>query len=248
MGLGPQTFLDQDELYKLLPELHEKGWQIAIEAVDSYSLEMVLNAFEKALQGKSNRASRHRIEHALAVNDEQLARMTAMAMIASIQLNLPASALDSESFQSFVDRELPGSVGRWRDLIEAGVQVVGNSDFPNDLDMQVIDGPPPGSPIRLLYRARTRTWGDGQAPEPWMLDQAITVEQALRLMTINAAYATFEEHQRGSLTAGKFADLVILSANPLAVSADELLKIEVLVTMVGGIAEWCLPGHEAFCP
>ena len=74
-----------------------------------------------------------------------------------------------------------------RDLIEAGVKVIGNTDFPS-IDMESIDGPPPGSPIRLLYRGVTRTWAEGSVSEPWMLDQAITVDQALRLMTINAAY------------------------------------------------------------
>jgi predicted amidohydrolase YtcJ len=81
-----------------------------------------------------------------------------------------------------------------------------------------------------------------------MLDQALTAEQALQLMTSNAAYATFEEDSLGSLAPGKLADLVILSANPLAVPAEELAEIQVLMTMVGGKVEWCLIAYESLCP
>ena len=81
-----------------------------------------------------------------------------------------------------------------------------------------------------------------------MLDQTLTAEQALRLMTINAAYASFEEESRGSLAPGKLADLVILSADPLAIPAEKLPEIEVLLTMVGGRVEWCQVAYGSLCP
>jgi predicted amidohydrolase YtcJ len=165
-------------------------------------------------------------------------------------MNVPASLLNAdfrEAFHHVFQEEPEGTVARWRDLIEAGVHVIGNTDFPS-IDMEVIDGPAPGSPIRLLYRGVSRTWADKQPPETWMLDQVLTTEQALRLMTINAAYASFEEDSRGSLAPGKLADLVILSANPLAIPTEELTEIEVLMTMVGGIVEWCQSAHEWHCP
>jgi predicted amidohydrolase YtcJ len=245
-----QFYLDEAALTRRLPQLHDDGWQIAIESVNSQTQEMVLNAFDLALDGVDNSASLHRIEHAVAITDEQVTRMADMGIIASIQLNVPASLLGADyrgGLHELVQEEPVGSVARWRDLIESGVPVIGNSDFPS-LDMEAIDGPTPGSPVRLLYRAVTRTWADKRPPEAWMLDQALTAEQALRLMTINAAYATFEEDSRGSLAPGKLADLVILSANPLAVPAEELAEIQVLMTMVGGKVEWCLNGYESLCP
>jgi predicted amidohydrolase YtcJ len=177
-----QFYLDEEALTRRLPQLHDNGWQIAIESVNSQTQEMVLNAFELALAGGDNSASRHRIEHAMAITDEQVARMADMGIIASIQLNVPASLLGADfrrALQGLVQEEPAGSVARWRDLVESGVPVIGNSDFPS-LDMEVIDGPAPGSPVRLLYRAVKRTWADKRPPEVWMVDQALNAEQALR--------------------------------------------------------------------
>ena len=81
-----------------------------------------------------------------------------------------------------------------------------------------------------------------------MLDQIITVEQALRSLTINGAYATFEEDKKGSLTSGKLADLVILSANPLTAPIEMVPDIQVLMTMIGGTVEYCVQGQIAPCP
>jgi hypothetical protein len=100
----------------------------------------------------------------------------------------------------------------------------------------------------LLYRSVTQIGPNDMQPEPWMLEKTLTVDDLLPLLTINGAYVTFEEDLKGSLAPGKWADLVILSNNPLAVQTDELLDIEVLMTMVGGRVEWCTPGGEAFCP
>jgi predicted amidohydrolase YtcJ len=245
-----EFYLDEETLTQRLPQLHKDGWQIAIESVNSQTQEMVLNAFELALEGDDNSVSRHRIEHVVAITDEQVTRMAHMGIIASIQLNVPASLLSADyrdALHRLVQEEPVGTVARWRDLVEAGVPVIGNTDFPS-IDMEIIDRPAPGSPIRLLYRGVTRTWADKRSPEAWMLDQTITAEQALRLMTINAANASLEEDSRGSLAPGKLADLVILSANPLVIPTEELTEIEVLMTMVGGKVEWCQIAYESLCP
>ncbi len=81
-----------------------------------------------------------------------------------------------------------------------------------------------------------------------MMGQAITIEEALRSLTIHGAYATFEEDKKGSLTAGKLADLVILSANPLTAPIEIVPDIQVWMTMIGGTVEHCVQGQITPCP
>ncbi len=84
-------------------------------------------------------------------------------------------------------------------------------------------------------------------PPDWLVAEAITVEEALRLMTINAAYSIFMEEKIGSLKPGKFADLVVISDNPLTVEPDSLIDLEVVATMIAGRVEYCSLTHEGFC-
>ena len=85
----------------------------------------------------------------------------------------------------------------------------------------------------------TRQSYSGRPPEDWQLAQRLTVDQALRLFTVDAAYGTFEENVKGSLTSGKVADLVVLSDDPTTVPVDSLLDIQLLATVVGGRVEYC---------
>jgi hypothetical protein len=102
--------------------------------------------------------------------------------------------------------------------------------------------------MHLIYQAITRVGNFGKKPYPWLLDQTITAEQALRVLTINGAYATFTEDVKGSLTAGKLADVVILSNDPLTVATPAINNIKVLMTMIDGKVEFCAPGSSALCP
>jgi predicted amidohydrolase YtcJ len=99
-----------------------------------------------------------------------------------------------------------------------------------------------------MYRGATQIGLGGTRPQPWMVDHALTVEEILPLLTIDAAYAIAQENSRGSLAPGKLADLVILSADPRTVAVADLLEIEVLMTMVGGEVAWCAPEAQAWCP
>jgi ABC-type branched-subunit amino acid transport system substrate-binding protein len=109
------------------------------------------------------------------------------------------------------------------------------------------EGPPFASPLRLLYQAVTRTGHHGSPPEPWMLAEAITVEQALRAYTLGSAEAASTDNDRGSLAVGKLADFVVLSANPLDVPVKDILTIDVRATVVGGLGVHCAAGFESYC-
>jgi hypothetical protein len=102
--------------------------------------------------------------------------------------------------------------------------------------------------MEALYHAVTRSTTFGLEPEPWQLAQAVSVAEALEMLTIRGAYAAHQEQDLGSLAAGKYADLVILSANPLGVPVEALPEIEVLLTMIGGRVDYCPPGQGEICP
>ena len=232
----------QEELTAMVSNLHAEGWQITIHTTGDGAHDLVLNAFATALNGESNDAFRHRIEHAVVLRGDQIQRMSDLGIIASIQLTwLNSDWLGDEYWGPFEAALGPDRVpwlGRWRELLDAGVKVIGGTDTPWT----------PASSAEALFEAVTRIGENGAPPAPWMLDQRITVEEALRLITIDAAYGTFDEDVKGSLAPGKWADLVILSHNPLEVAIDGLLEIDVLATVVGGEFVYCAPTLFALCP
>ena len=112
----------------------------------------------------------------------------------------------------------------FRALLDAKATVV----FGSDWDVAPI------SPVLGIAAAVTRRTIDGKNPGGWVPEQKITVEQALRAYTVSAAYAAFEEKDKGSLESGKLADFVVLAADPFRVKPEELDRIEVDATVVGG--------------
>jgi hypothetical protein len=241
---------EQDELNAMVLAIHEAGWQVAIHTFSVQGHMMTLEALDYALEGEDNSEYRHRIEHVVMITDDQLAEIQQQGYIASIQLNSPANIPQADpTFYDKVSAEHMPLVNRWGDIYNAGIALVGSSDWPwytNNTFLEE-EGAPAGSPIRLLYRAVTHVGADNRAPDDWMRDQFVPVDVAVQALTINGAYATFEEDIKGSLAPGKWADMVILSDNPLTVSVDALEEIEVLVTMIGGNVEHCADEAEDLC-
>ncbi|HEU0303275.1 MAG TPA: amidohydrolase family protein [Gaiellaceae bacterium] len=237
----------QAELTAAIVRDQRNGWPIAAKSVCSRSLEMILEAFDAAQRGNAGPAYRNRIEHLLSATRPQIAHLKRLGAVASIQTNIPGELVDDQDFLDLVKREPRGAMTPWRSLVKAGVVIAGGSAWPTHY-VRIAGGAPFASPLRLLYQAATRAGNPGQKPLPWMLSQTITVEQALRALTINAAYATFEDKQKGSITAGKLADLVVFSANPLAVPVLRIPSIRVLATMIGGKVESCVRRATRLCP
>ncbi|HLE57227.1 MAG TPA: amidohydrolase family protein [Rhodothermia bacterium] len=234
---GEFDLLTQDEVNQLVAKAHNAGWAVAAHAVNQSGVEKILTAFENVLGAGSNASMRHRIEHAVKVSDNQLGRMKQKGIITSFQLLGPA---DWPAQSDFADRFLgsnPQWVMRWQDFVEAesgGLKITGSTDAPFN------DAPCNYSPFEIVYQAVTRDGYVDRTPAAWELDQRISTEDALRLLTIDGAYATSEESMKGSLAVGKWADFVLVSANPLAVSSPEDLRdIEVYMTVVGGETEYC---------
>jgi predicted amidohydrolase YtcJ len=210
---------------------------------------MILDAYAGALAGEANNPTRLRLEHAAIVDDAQLARIVDLGLIVSVQFNGVPFIPDDPSFQLRVPPEQYPYVNRLRDMHNAGVFMIGNTDAPwGTVDWRDHIRPTgPGTPVQALYETVTRIGYGGRQPEPWQAAQTLTVEQALPLLTRNGAYASFDEDRLGTLTPGKLADLVVLSDNPQTVPIDALPEVSVLLTMIGGKVEFCAPG-AAICP
>ena len=242
--LQGDLLLTEEQLTDILIDLQSAGYQSAIHALGDRAVENALNALEKALRGAPN-IFRHRIEHNMYIKPELLTRYGQLGVVPVVWSSKACFIQDTASIDSWGGPTTHSWINPWRSLLDAnpGLHVAFHSDLSWD---------EPG-PLVHLYSLVTRNEvrADGtticEAPD-WLAEEAITVEEALRFMSIEAAYALFMEEKIGSLKPGKFADLVVLSDSPLKVNPDSLLDLEVLLTMVGGRVEHCASGYQAMCP
>jgi hypothetical protein len=246
---GTRFHWDQAELNEYVLTAHRNGWQVSAHTVSAEAHDQYLTAVAEALAAHPNPNARHRVEHVIQLRDDQLTRMRELGMIASIQPGIPGDSAAEPGYQAMVARGQTRWIARWRDLVDSDVLTIGSTDMPWLVLVlaQRATELPHGSPLEAVHQAVTRQSYLGRTPEDWQLSQRLTVDQALRLFTINAAYGTFEEDVKGSMARGKYADLVILSDNPMSVAVDSLPGIQVLATMVGGRIEHCAPTATALC-
>jgi len=247
---GETVFFNQAQLTDMVTFAADRGWQVAVHAFTPETDLMTLNGYEAAILAHPEDDFRFRLEHIGVITDEGIQKMAGLGVIGSVQfINTSRFVLD-ESFIQFIPQEMWPLVSRWRDLIDAGVLLIGNTDAPwcctpwRDSDAPSTTG----TVIDALYGAATRVAYDDREPEPWQLSQVVSVAEALEMLTIRGAYAAHQEDELGSLAPGKYADLVVLSANPLQVPMGELPGIDVLLTMIGGRVEHCPPGQGEICP
>lgn len=241
---GTQFHWEQRELNAYVLAAHRHGWQVSAHAVSAEAHDQILDAVARAQVTTPRSNARHRVEHVIQLRDDQLLRLRELGMIASIQPGLPGDQAKEGGFRALAARGEDRWVARWRDLLDSGVRTVGSTDMP----WLVLDlvgaptAPPHASALEAVHQAVTRQTYSGRRPEPQELAQRLTVEQALRLFTAEAAYATFEEDRKGTVSVGKQADLVVLTADPTAVPVDALLHLRVVTTMVAGRVEFCADG------
>jgi hypothetical protein len=239
---------NQDKLNAFVLARIQEGWQLAIKTVSTRSLEMILQAIEYVETTIPSIANRRvRLEHMLFATPNQIARIKNLGLIPIINLNNPGQLVGDQDVDQLIAREPQGSYAPWRSLAQAGIPFGNATGWPSYY-VDEPSGAPFGSPMHLIYQAVTRVGNLGRQPYPWLLDQTLTADEAMHALTINGAHATFEEKMKGSLEQGKLADLVILSDDPLGVSAQQINEIKVLLTMIGGKVEYCAAGHEALCP
>jgi hypothetical protein len=210
---------DAADLQAMIIAAHRSGWQVATHAIGDRAIDVVLDAYEQALERYPRRDPRHRIEHFAVVGPKQLARAAALGVIAVPQGRFASELGDGMLAAVGPDRH--AWLYRLRSLLEAGMVLPGSSDRP------VVAG----APLLGIHDMVNRQTSSG---EPFNPGEAITAGQALRAWTWGSAYASRQEHVKGSIAPGMLADLVVLSEDPTAVSPERIAGLEVLATVVGG--------------
>ena len=196
------------------------GVQVATHAIGDRGNRLVLDAYQRVLEGEDS--LRWRIEHAQVVSLQDIPRLQPMGVIASMQPTHATS--DMPWAEDRVGKQRIAGAYAWRRMLDSGARLALGSDFP-------VESPDP----RLgLYAAVTRQDRDGQPPGGWLPDQKLSATEALRGFTSGAAYAGFDEGEVGRLAPGLHADFVILEDDPLSVPAAQLDDLRIRSTWVDG--------------
>lgn len=210
----------QDELNEMVLAVHRAGFPVAIHALDT--VEAAATALEYALE-QHPRPHRHRIEHCSVCPPATLKRLANLGVVVVTQ---PVFLFHSgERYLSEVPTHQLPWLYRIRSFLESGLRPAAGSDSPVA----------PINPLLGIYAAVTRRASTGQEILP---HEAIAPLQALRMYASAAAYASGEEAEKGTITPGKLADLVVLSHDPTHIPPDEIKDIKVEMTIVGGQIAW----------
>ena len=184
----------------------------------------VLNAFERAFDDNGTVDDpRFRIEHAQILDEIDIRRFAQLGVIASMQGVHATSDMPWVADRIGEERTAEGAYV-WQKLLLSGAKIANGTDAP----VENI------SALESLYASFTRQDKQGKPEEGWFPDQRMSREQALRSYTFDAAYAAFQDQDKGSLEAGKLADITVLSKDILTILPREILDTEVLYTVVGG--------------
>jgi predicted amidohydrolase YtcJ len=205
----------QEEMKTTATKILEKDFQLVIHAMGDKAVDAALTTIEQVSKETPQKDSRIRIEQAAVLNQELISRMKKLGVIVSVQPLVVASEFSVWSATEHLGAERAQWLFPLKTLIENGIRVVGGSDCPME----------PLSPLMGIQAAVTRA----AFPE-----EQITVDDALRMYTVDAAYSSGEENMKGSVEADKLADLTVLSDNPRNVSSNEIRSITVDMTLVGG--------------
>jgi predicted amidohydrolase YtcJ len=215
--------IKEEDFYALIEKAHANDFQVGVHAIGDKGVNWVLNAVEKAQQKHGKKDLRHRVEHAQVIIPADVPRFKALGVIASMQ---PTHCTTDMRFcERRIGIERSKNAYIWRTLLENGARLAFGTDWSVE----------PLEPMRGLYSAVTRKSIEFDYPEGgWFPEQKLTMAETIKLYTLDAAYASFEENIKGSLEPGKLADMTVLSQDVFTIPAKEILSTEVLYTILGG--------------
>ena len=208
----------QEDLNAWVERVHRAGIQVNCHANGDVAIDMVLTAYERAQKLYPLPDPRPKITHCTLINDDLLKRIKACGAVPAAFTTYAYYNTDKFHFygEDFMKRSMA-----YRSFLDAGIPAAAGSDF----------SPGPFAPLMGIQGMVTRTGWNGQT---WGANQRISVDEALRVTTLNGAYASFEEKIKGSIAAGKLADFVILAEDPHVVNKEKIKDIEIVRTVTGG--------------
>ena len=241
-GAGEIINWDSHDLTDAIGRADEAGWQLSVHAVSTEAQEMVLDAYEAAIGASGPNTRHHRIEHAIEVSDDQLARMVAMDLVTVIHPD--GGSVDWVLWNDYMGQgagypaEHIGWLTRLREFVDAGLHVAAATDAPWFFpELGLSDDI--GRPVDQIAGGMDgRSREHSETPE-WTLEQLLTAEQGLRAVTLDAAYALGDEARRGHLAPGTLGDVTILSGDVLDATPDEIRAMDVIATIVDGKVAYC---------
>jgi predicted amidohydrolase YtcJ len=221
-GTLRQESIPFEETQERLTQADEAGLQLCLHAVGDRGNSMTLDAFEHIVAVNRNRDRRFRIEHAQHLRPEDFERFASLDVIASVQ---PYHTIDDGRWaEARIGPERSKTTYAFRTLLDHEVRLALGTDWNGA----------PLDPMLTLYAAVTRATIDGKRPKGWVPEQKITLEEAIYAYTMGSAFAEFQEKEKGSITPGKLADMVILSHDIFEIPAEKLPEVEADITIVGG--------------
>jgi predicted amidohydrolase YtcJ len=214
--------IDTEKLKLMAIERDRLGFQLAFHAIGDKANQICLDVFESVQRMNPARDRRDRIEHAQVVAPDDIARFGKLNVIASMQPSHETN--DMRWAEQRIGPERAKGAYAWNSLQKAGAKLA----FGTDYDVEPIN------PLRGIYACVTRELPDGGPAGGWEPEEKLPVDQCLRAYTYGSAYAEFAEGKKGELKVGEYADFVVLSTDLTKATPKEILKTEVLRTIVGG--------------
>lgn len=221
---GDQGFMLQDPavMEALVSDADAAGLHLIVHAIGDSAIRNLLDIYQRVASEHGPRDRRFRIEHAQHIHPDDVGRFASQNVIASMQ---PYHAIDDGRWaEKVIGPERSKTTYAFASLIHSGARVVFGSDW----------SVAPPTPLEGIYAALTRRTLDGANPDGWVPEQKITLEEALKAYTVDAAYASYEEGIKGSLEVGKLADFVLLDKDLSAIPPGDIASVQVLETVVGG--------------
>ena len=215
-------FHPNDEMLAKMNKAMKAGYQVNIHAIGDAGNRQILDAYAQLIPKYNNVQLRHRIEHAQVVAPEDIPRFKALGVIPSMQPTHATS--DQNMAEHRVGPQRIKGAYAWRTFLDQGSKIACGSDFP-------VESP---NPFEGLHAAVTRQNNAGVPAGGWYKNQAMTMNEAFRCFTLDAAYAANQENVIGSLEPGKWADFILIDRDIFKVAPEQIGKTVVLQTWMGG--------------